>query len=144
MYFYSPSNQREEGKFAICKACGNQSADYDICDSCKRPLPEDAKLYEPDPPTATARKKPRIEGPPGATTVQTAKGGAAVVKGIGIATGSTSVTSTSAGDSSTSGSGSESSAGDDKKLFYGALNSTSATSSSQVSDGLISYVTCIA
>jgi len=51
--------QREEGKFAICANCGNQSADYDICDSCNKPLPQDAKLYAPD--AATMRKKARLD-----------------------------------------------------------------------------------
>ena len=48
--------QTEEGKFAVCHKCGTYSADYDICEGCKRTLPDDVKYYMPD-----KIKKPRTD-----------------------------------------------------------------------------------
>ena len=51
--------QREEGKFAMCVNCGNKSCDYDICDSCHKPLPDNVKFYIPGP--SNASKKARMD-----------------------------------------------------------------------------------
>ena len=57
--------QREEGKFAMCTNCGNQSSDYDVCDSCKKPLPENVKFYTPN----NSNKKARMDHKAMASTV---------------------------------------------------------------------------
>lgn len=40
---------QREGIFVVCTNCGTSSARYDVCDSCLKPLPQSAKLYEPVP-----------------------------------------------------------------------------------------------
>ncbi len=39
--------QMVPGKFAMCPHCGNTSADYNNCDSCKKMIPDDPKYYYP-------------------------------------------------------------------------------------------------
>lgn len=51
----------------ICPHCGTASIDFDLCDSCHRNLPLDAKLYDPLLSPAGA-KKPNM---PSATKVAT-------------------------------------------------------------------------
>ncbi|KAK2147943.1 hypothetical protein LSH36_527g01011 [Paralvinella palmiformis] len=42
-----PSIPKQEGKYAVCENCGNLSQDYEICEGCNRPLPEEPKLFAP-------------------------------------------------------------------------------------------------
>lgn len=55
----------------MCANCGQYSADYDVCDSCKKPLPENVKFYAPQTSTSSPRKKPRLDGPPAGDGKQT-------------------------------------------------------------------------
>ena len=39
--------QTEDGKYAVCNHCGSTSEDYDNCDSCGKPLPDDSRFFWP-------------------------------------------------------------------------------------------------
>lgn len=49
--------QREHGKYAVCDHCGSMSEDYDTCDSCCKPLPDEPRFFTPQ----QSNKAPRLD-----------------------------------------------------------------------------------